>query len=129
MFGFALLVLGSAVWFWLFVAPKHWLSRVDFGTVKLDEQVVPADFYIGNPNGSEAEAVVLVHLKDEGDYFLDLGSEKVRQGSPQEYVRILGGIWCFKSIPNGTFSNPLPFRNINEFRISAPDRRIVSIQL
>jgi hypothetical protein len=86
---FFLLAVG-VVWFWFAVSPAHWLGRVDFGIVKVDEHRVDADIFFGEPDG-EAETVALVHLKDGRDYFLDFGTEKVRPGSASEYVRAACG--------------------------------------
>src|SRR5215467_2429602 len=88
----AILAFGAAsLWFAFY--PTHWLRRVDFGTVSVDGRRVDADIYFGNPEG-EAEAIVLVHLKDGRDYFLDFGSEGVRQGNSSEYMRLFSGVWC-----------------------------------
>ena len=111
---------------WLAFSPTHWLRRVDFGTVSVDGQQVQADIYFGNPEG-EAEAIALVQLKGGADYFLDFGSEKVRQGHQSEYVRLLMGVWCFRSMQTGTFHEPLA-GNLNEFRIPTQDGHIVSVQ-
>jgi hypothetical protein len=69
---------------------------------------------------------VLVHLRDGGDYFLDFGSERVRPGSASEYVRLFGGVWCFRSMQKGSFSDPLPFLRLNEFRIPTQGGHVVS---
>jgi hypothetical protein len=113
--------------FWLAVSPTHWLRKVDFGTVQVDEHQVDADIFFGNPEG-EAEAIVLVHLRDGSDYFLDFGSERVRPGSASEYVRLFGGVWCFRSMQKGSFGEPLPFRRLNEFRIPTQGGHVVSVQ-
>src|SRR5690348_14153617 len=88
--------------------PTHWFRKVDFGTVSVDGHRVDADIYFGNPEG-EAEAIVLVHLNDGRDYFLDFGSEGVRQGSPSEYMRLFRGVWSFRPMQEGRFHAPLPF--------------------
>lgn len=93
----------------------------------MDEHRVDADIFIGEPYG-EAEAVALVRLKDGRDYFLDFGTEKVRPGSASEYVRLLGGVWCFRSMKEGVYREPLPFRNLNEFRIPAQGGHVISVQ-
>jgi hypothetical protein len=95
--------------------------------VTVDEHKVDADIFFGNPSG-EAEAIVLVHLKDGRDYFLDFGTEKVRRGSASEYARLFAGVWCFRSMQKGLYSEQLPFRNLNEFRIPTQDGHVVSVQ-
>ena len=93
----------------------------------MDEHQVNADIFFGEPDG-EAGAIVLVHLKDGRDYFLNFGTEKVRQGSTSEYARLFDGAWCFRSMQEGPFHEPLPFRNLNEFRIPTQDGHVVSVQ-
>jgi hypothetical protein len=122
----ALLVFGAAS-FLFALSPTHWLKRVDFGTVSVDGHRVDADIYFGEPEG-EAEAIVLVHLKDGRDYFLDFGSEMMRQGDPSEYMRLFIGVWCFRPMKEGHFRAPLPFQNLNEFRIPTEDGHEVSVQ-
>lgn len=114
---------------WIFAYPTHWLRRVDYGTVKVDDEPVTADIFFGNPDG-EADAIVLVHLKDGRDYFLDFGTEEWRQGGGSEYLRLIGGVWSFPSLRDHSRreEEPLPFRNLNEFRIPASDGHEVSIQ-
>jgi hypothetical protein len=117
----------GAVCVWLEVSPAHWLRRVDFGIVKMDEHQVGAEIFFGNPTG-EAEAIVLVHLKGGPDYFLNFGTEKVRRGRSSEYLRVPGGAWCFHSMQKGPWTEQLPFRNLNEFRVPTPDGHVVSVQ-
>ncbi len=120
----ALLVM----WFCFGYAPAHWLTRVDFGTVTVDNHAVPASVYFGHPTDSEAEAVVLVRLEGGGDYFLDFGSEKVREASRSEYVRLIGGVWCLRSMQTGSFVEPLPSSKLNEFQIRSRDGHLVTVQ-
>jgi hypothetical protein len=119
----ALLIL----WFLIGVCPSHWMRRVDFGSVHINQDSVPADIYFADPNG-EAEAIVLVHLKTGDTYFLNFGSERVRPGSASEYVRFFGGAWSFRAVPNGNFIEPLPSEKMNEFRIAAQNGQVVSVQ-
>ena len=123
----AVLVPLAAAWFLVGAVPSHWMRHIDFGTVKVDDLQVRADIYFANPTG-EAEAVALVHVKDAGDYFLDFGSEKVRQASPSEFLHLFGGIWSYRSLPQGAFREPLPSPNLNEFRIPTQDGHAVSVQ-
>lgn len=114
---------------WFAVSPAHWFRRVAFGAVKVDGHPVDAEIFFAEPNG-EAEAIVLVRLKDRRDYFLDFGSEKWRQGHTSEYVRLFVGVWSFRSMPEGLYpeQEPLPFRKLNEFRIPTQDGHEVSVQ-
>jgi hypothetical protein len=121
-------LLVGTTWFWLACSPAHWMRRVDFGTVKVDGRQVQANIYIGHPTYREAEAIALVHLADGHDYFLDFDSEKVRQGSRWEYIHLLGGVWCFRPMQDGSFQNPLPFLEMNQFRIASQNGHIVTVQ-
>jgi hypothetical protein len=121
-------VLLVSLWVGIGYAPAHWLTRVDFGRVSIDNHPVPASVYFGRPTDSEAEAVALVRIQDGGDYFLDFGSEKVRQGSRSEYVRLVGGVWCFRSMQTGSFVEPLPSRKMNQFRILSHDGHLITVE-
>ena len=120
----------SLITLWVVVtyAPAHWLKRVDFGTVKIDDRPTSACVYIGNATDSEADAIALVHVSGTGDYFLSFGEEKVRLSKEDEYIRLPGGIWSIRSIREMFFTEPLPFRQMNEFRIASPKGGVVSIQ-
>lgn len=117
-----------SLWIGVVYAPAHWLKRVDFGEVRIDERPVPASFYIGHPTDMEAEAIVLVQISAAGDYFLDFNNEKVRAAAKHEYLRLPGGVWCVKSVHQMRFVDPLPFRRVNEFRVASPKGEIVSVQ-
>jgi hypothetical protein len=116
------------LWLSVAYAPSHWLKDWDCGSVKIDGRPTPASMYIGHPTDSEAEAIVLVHVPAEADYFLSFGEEKVRVTTEHEYVRVPGGVWSFRSMRDMVFSDPLPFQQINEFRISSPKGRVFSVQ-
>jgi hypothetical protein len=117
-YGIALVILAvAACGLWFAYAPEHWMRQVAFGTVKVDDRPVRADVYIGNPTQSEAEAIALIHVPGVGDYFLGFGDENYREASNHEFVRLLRGAWTFKSMREGHFTTPLPFRNLNKFRV------------
>jgi len=116
------------LWVVIAYAPEHWLKKVDFGNVKVDERPVPAVVYIGNPTDMEAEAVVLVHVPATSDYFLSFGEERIRLARQHEYIRLPGGIWCFRSMRDMEFIEPLPFHHTNELRIASPRGEIISVQ-
>lgn len=124
----ALIAVGAA-WLWLDLSPAHWFRRVDFGAVKVDGRPVDADIFFAEPNG-EAEAIALVRLKDGRDYFLDFGEERWQHGNRSKYVRVFGGVWSLRSMPESLNPErePLPFRNLNEFRIPTQDGHEVSVQ-
>lgn len=124
-FGNAVLLM---LWICIAYAPAHWLRQVDFGSVTVDGHRVPAAVYFGNPTDSEAEAMVLVRLRDGGDYFLDFGSENVRKANRSEYVRVPGGVWCLRSMQEGSFHEPLHPEQLNQFRIASDDKHIIVVQ-
>jgi hypothetical protein len=110
-------------------APGHWLRRVeDFASVTVDGHPVPAAVYFGHPTDSEAQAVALVRIRDGGDYFLDFGSEKVRQATRSEYVRLPGGAWCLRRMQEGAFHEALRSEQLNQFRIASDDNHTVVVQ-
>jgi hypothetical protein len=54
----AFVVLGVAcVSLWFLYVPGHWLTRVGFGTVTVDDRPAQADLYIGHPAQNQAEAI------------------------------------------------------------------------
>lgn len=122
-----LLAIAGLVALWFFYSPDHWLRKVQFGTVSVDDHRVQADIYFGEPPFSQAEAIALIHVQNVGDYFLDFGNEKVRQASRSEYLRLPSGVWCFKSMRDGKFNNPLPSLNMDEFRVASRNGHVVSI--
>jgi hypothetical protein len=112
---------------WFFYAPAHWMTRVGFATVSLDDRVVSADVYMGHPTYNEAEAYVLVHSSAAGDYFLNFEEEKYRKASTEVFLRTPWGAWTLKPMTHGPWNPPLPFLQINEFRIAASSGRVVKI--
>jgi len=114
-------VLLITLWVTIGYSPAHWLKRWDYGSVNIDGHPTPASLYIGNPSDSEAEAIVLVHVPGLADYFLSFEEEKVRVATKHEYVPLPGGVWCFRSMRNMVFTDPLPSKQINEFRIASPN--------
>jgi hypothetical protein len=69
------LAVATCAGFWFVYAPEHWLTRVEFGTVTVDERSVQADVYIGHPTQNEAEAIAFVHVTRVGDYSPDFEGE------------------------------------------------------
>ncbi len=112
---------------WFFYVPEHWMTRVGFAKVSLDDRAVPADVYMGHPSDNEAQAYVLVHTSTAGDYFLNFEDEKYRNASADDFLRTPWGAWTLKPMPHGPWNSPLPFLQINEFRITASDGRVVKI--
>lgn len=98
-------------------APEHWLHRVrDFGAVTVDGRPVQADVFIAHPTDNEAHAFVLVHLSG-ANFLLNFDDEKFRTVQADEFIRLHWGVVFFKSVDEGNWVSPLPFQNLNEFRI------------
>lgn len=122
-------VLTLSLWVCVGYAPAHYLSRVEFVSVAVDDHPVAASVYLGHPTDMEAEAFALVRLEHEdGDYLLDFDSEKARPATASEYVRIPGGVWYLRSMQSGTFAEPLPSRQLNQFRVLSRDGHVVTVQ-
>lgn len=110
-------------------APAHYLRRVAFVTVSVDDHPVAGRIYLGHPTDMEAEAFALVRLEHEGsDYLLDFDSGKVRLASRSEYIRFPGGVWYLRSVQLGTFVEPLPPQQLNQFRVLSRDGHVVTVQ-
>lgn len=109
-------------------APGHYMTRIDWPTVKVDDRVVPAEAYIGNPTHSEAEAYILVHVAGTGDFVLNLEEETYRQASGHEFLRLHRTVWMLRPMSQGHWVVPLPFLRVNECRI-ASSGHLVTISL
>lgn len=95
------------------------MTQVNWATVEVDGTPVQAEVYIGNPTDNEADAFLLVHLPNAGDYFLSFGNENYRVATNKEYIRLRRHAWTLKPIGYGQFVKPMPFDRLNEFRISS----------
>ena len=99
---------------------RHWMTQVNWVTVEVDGlEAVQAESYIGNPTDNEADAFLLVHSPDAGDYILSFGNESYRVATSKEYIRLRRHAWTLKPIGDGQFINPMPFERLNEYRISS----------
>jgi hypothetical protein len=115
----ALLFLVCAVLFFLLV-PEHWLRRANnFATVTLDGRSVSADAYIGNPTMYESDAFLLIRTSGNGNYLFNFDGETFRPVSSYEFVPLHWAVFIFKPMSNGPWREPLPTKNINEFRVAA----------
>jgi hypothetical protein len=128
--GIALVIIGAVfcAGMWLKLAPEHWLEKMTFATVRVDDRPVRADVYFGHPTDNEAEIIALVRVPGVGDYFLSFEDEKYREALGREFVHLHRGVWTFKSMLDGHFLAPLPFRNLNEFRIASSSGHVIYIQ-
>ena len=94
----------------------------------VDGHAMPATVYMGNPTGSEAEAVMLVHVPGVGNYLFSFDTEKYREASSREFVRFYVGAWTYKSMLAGQFGKPLPSQQMNEFRVATSNGHTVVVQ-
>jgi hypothetical protein len=122
------LAVAASLGLWFAYSPEHLLWHVNFATVSVDDHPVPASVYIGHPTENEADAIALVHVPAVGDYFLDFDGETYREASDQEFVRFKLGAWTCKSMHDGNFDAPLPFRHLNEFRFVSSNGHVVTVQ-
>jgi hypothetical protein len=125
---FVVFGVAACVGLWFMYVPGHWLTRVSFGTVTVDDHPAQADVYIGHPTQNEAEAIAFVHVPAVGDYFLDFEGEAYREASNHEFVRFNRGVWTFRSMNKGPFGILLPFRKVNELRLSSSKGHTVVVQ-
>jgi hypothetical protein len=116
------------LWIAIAYAPAHWLMKLGPGTVRVDGQRTNATIYFGHPTDSEAETVALAEIPGTGDYFLSFETEKVRPGAENEFVHLPYGIWVFKSLRQMSFVAPLQPEKLNQFRIAAPNGRVIEVQ-
>lgn len=124
-----LLAMVAVVSLWWFYGPEHFLVRMTkFGTVTVDNHRVHADAYIAQPTYYESDAILLVTVPDEGNYLFNFGDEKFRQISSDEFVRLHWGVVAIKPVSKGNWLEPLPFRNLNEFRIISASSHTVTVK-
>jgi hypothetical protein len=122
-FGIALVALAvAACGLWIAAmlgsySREHWMGRADWHVVKVDGRPVRADVYIGIPTHWENEAIALVHVPGVGNYFRSFDGENYREASSGEFVHLPGGAWTIESMRKGHFGTPLPFLNVDEFRV------------
>jgi hypothetical protein len=122
------LAVATCAGFWFVDAPEHWLTRVDFGTVTVDDRPLQADVYLGHPTENEADVIAFEHVPRVGDYFLDFEGEGYREASNHEYIRFKRGVWTFRRMNKGPFGALLPFRKVNEFRLPPSNGHTVVAQ-
>jgi hypothetical protein len=116
----AVLFLVCGLVFFLLV-PEHLLRRANnFAAVTLDGRSVSADAYIGNPTMYESDAFLLIRTGGNGNYLFNYG-ETFRPVSSYEFVPLHWAVFLLKPMSNGPWREPLPTRNINEFRVAAPN--------
>lgn len=117
----AVLFLVCALLFSLLV-PEHLLRRVnDFAAVTLDGRPVNADVYLGNPTFYESDAFLLVRTGDKRNYLFNFDDGTFRPVSSYEFAPLHWAVFIFKPMSKGPWRAPLPTKNINEFRVAAPN--------
>jgi len=109
-------------------APEHWMHRITWATVTVDNKPSSAEVYLGHPTNNEAEAIALVRIPGVANYFLDFENETYREAPSGGFLHLPNGVWTLKPMRAGQFATLLPFLKTNEFRISRPNGRVVSVQ-
>lgn len=115
-----LLALSCAVtwvWYYRIYEPKH-LMRPFNVAVTVDGHPINAEAYIGQPTDNEAEAYVLVHAPNLGDYLLNFDQESYRVTSEHDYTRGKQQIWLLKPMQEGRFQSPSSMK-LNEYIIES----------
>ena len=127
--GIALVLVVATVMLLWFSYPEHWLKHVSkFATVTVDDRPVPAEGYLGHPTENEAEAFLLVDISGVGDYMFNFEEESYRRVSRSEFVRLRGGVVTFKPMSKGRWLTPLPFRNLDEFRVPSSNGQLIIVR-
>jgi hypothetical protein len=117
----AVLFLVCAFLFSLLV-PEHLLRRANnFASVTLDSRSVSSDAYIGNPTMYESDAFLLIRISGNGDYLFNFDGETFRPVPTCEFVPLHWVVFIFRPMSKGPWHAPLPTKNINEFRVAAPN--------
>lgn len=130
-FGIALvLIIVVCLSLLFFYLPEHWLKQVtDFGRVTVDGRSVQADIYLGQPTANEAEAFLLVRIPGEGGFLFNLLEEDYREISSREFIRLYRGAITLKPMSAGPWIQPLPFLNVNEFRLRSSKGHTITVSL
>lgn len=124
----AVLFLVCALLFFLLV-PEHLLRRMDnFATVTVDGRPVNADAYLGNPTFYESDAFLLVRTGYKKNYLFNFDDGTFRPVSSYEFVPLHWAVFIFKPMSKGKWRAPLPTKNLNEFRVAAPNGQTLVVR-
>jgi hypothetical protein len=124
----AVLFLVCALLFFLLV-PEHLLRRVNnFAAVTLDGRPVKADAYLGNPTFYESDAFLLVRIGYKENYLFNFDAGTFRPVFSYEFVRLYWAVFIFMPMSKGPWLAPLPTKNINEFRLAAPNGHTLKVR-
>ncbi len=74
--------------------------------VTVDGHPISTEAYIGQPTDQEAQAYVLVHVPNVGDYVLNFDEESYREASEHEYIHGKQQVWFLKPMQEGRFELP-----------------------
>jgi hypothetical protein len=111
------LIIAASVSLLIFYMPEHWLRQVSFASVTVDDHPVQAGVYIGKPTDNEADAILLVNIQKVGSFLFNFDEEKFQEISSHQFVQLYRSALIFKPMSNGPWVEPLPSRNLNEFRV------------
>jgi hypothetical protein len=110
--------------------PDHWLRQVtDFATVTIDGSRVQADIYLEQPTTNQADAFLLVRIPGEGSFLFNFLDEDFREISSREFIRLYRGAVTLKPMSTGPWVQPLPFLNVDEFRVRSSNGHTVIVRL
>jgi hypothetical protein len=124
----AVLFLVCTLLFFLLV-PEHLLKRMNkFAVVTLDDRPVNADAYLGNPTFYESDAFLLVRTGYKENYLFNFDDGTFRPVSSYEFVPLHWTVFTFKPMSKRPWRAPLPTKNINEFRVAAPNGHTLTVR-
>lgn len=104
------------------LVPEHLLRRANnFAAVTLDGRSLRADAYIGNPTMYESDAFLLIRTSGNGNYLFNFDGETFRPVSSYEFVPLHWAVFILRPMSKGPWRAPLSTKNINEFRVAAPN--------
>ena len=111
------------IWYFRIYAPKHLMRQIHDVAVTVDDHLIAADTYVGQPTENEAQAYVLVHTPNVGDFLLNFESESYRESSAREYILGKQRAWFLKPMQAGRFQPPSEMR-LNRYIIVSQGHRV-----
>jgi hypothetical protein len=111
------------------LAPEYLSRRMNnFAAVTLDGRPVNTDAYLGNPTFFESDAFLLVGTGYKENYLFNFDNGTFRRVSSYEFVPLHWAVFTFNPMSEGPWRAPLPSKNINKFRATAPNRRTLTVR-
>jgi hypothetical protein len=123
------LIIALSIALEVFYVPNHWMREMtNFAAVTVDGRGVSADTYLGNPTTNEVDAFLLVHIPSEGNFLFNFDNEDFREIGPGEFVRVYRGAFMIRPMSRGPWFQPLPFLNVDEFRVVSGKRHTIIVR-